>query len=319
MPDTPVVHVAAGILIDHQGRFLMASRPPGKAYAGYWEFPGGKLEAGETAQQALARELVEELGVAINAAVPWIVQGFTYPHATVRLHFFRVTGWDGEPQPHEGQAFAWQQPGQLTVSPILPANGPILRGLALPDQLAVSAAGILGTETWLARLDAALAAGLRMLILREPGLDPMAYAALAQAVLTRARPYGCRVLLHGAPETSGALVTGLGAHGLHMPARVAAAMARRPSGFDWLGVSAHDAAELAAAQRIGADYALLGHVAATASHPDAPPLGWHGFADLVGAGWPFPIYAIGGLCSSDLPTAQAHGGHGVAALSAAWR
>ncbi|GHD65931.1 Nudix family hydrolase [Jeongeupia chitinilytica] len=314
-----ITHVAAGILLRPDGTFLLGSRPAGKPYAGYWEFPGGKLEAGETGLDALKRELHEEMGITVTAATPWLVQTFTYPHATVRLQFFRVTGWDGEPQPHEGQSFAWQTPGALNVSPILPANGPILRGLALPPVLALSNAAGLGIDAWLARLDQRLArppgqGGLRWLVLREPQLAADDYRALATGVLDRCRPHGCRVLLHG----DLALAQQLGADGVHLPARTAAALLRRPRGIDWLGVSTHDAAELAVAQRVGADYALLGHVAETASHPGQPALGWDGFAALTMAGWPFPVYAIGGMGDDDIATAQAHGGHGVAQLSAAW-
>ncbi|SMC16066.1 8-oxo-dGTP diphosphatase [Andreprevotia lacus DSM 23236] len=308
------VAVAAGILIDGDSRFLLGSRPAGKVYAGYWEFPGGKLEAGETPHDALCRELMEEMGIVTTAATPWIVQTFTYPHATVRLHFFRVTGWQGEPKPHEGQQFAWQQAGALNVSPILPANGPILRGLMLPDDMALSNAAGLGTAAWLDKLDQRLAAGLRWLILREPALDAAQYRALAETVIARCRSACCRVLLHG----DIALARELGADGVQLPARIAAGLDRRPTGIDWLGVSAHSGTELAQAERIDADFALLGHVQATASHPGATPLGWDGFATLVGQGWPFPVYALGGMKDNDVATARQHGGHGIARLSGAW-
>lgn len=309
-----VVHVAAGILIDAEGRFLLASRPAGKAYAGYWEFPGGKLEAGESGHAALVRELHEEMGIVVTDATPWVVQTFTYPHATVRLQFFLVTGWQGEPHPREGQSFDWQTPGALTRSPILPANGPILRGLALPPQLALSNVAGLGEAEWLARLDVALAGGLRMLVLREPQLNAAHYTALVTQVLVRAQAAGCRVLLHNAIE----LARDLGADGVHLSARTAAQLQRRPDGLHWLGVSAHNREELTTAQRLAADYATVGHVLPTTSHPDQPPLGWAGFAEAVGAGWPFPIYAIGGLTNHDMARARQHGGHGVAQLSGAW-
>ncbi|WP_255987552.1 Nudix family hydrolase [Chitinolyticbacter albus] len=309
-----IVNVAAGILINGDGSFLLASRPAGKAYAGYWEFPGGKLEAGETAYAALVRELHEEMGITVTAATPWIVQTFSYPHATVRLHFFRVTAWQGEPHPREGQALAWQTPGALTQSPILPANGPILRGLALPDTLALSNVAGLGETAWLARLDAALEQGLSMLVLREPQLDAGRYAALARLTLARARQHGCRVLLHDAIT----LARELEADGAQLSARAASALQMRPDGLHWLGVSAHTPDELAVAQRIGADYACIGHVKETASHPGAAPLGWSGYAGLLGQGWPFPVYAIGGLAMADVATAQQYGGHGVAQLSGAW-
>ena len=130
---TKITHVVAGVLIDPQGCFLLGSRPPGKPYAGYWEFPGGKIEPGESDEQALARELMEEMGITVQQATPWLTKHFEYPHASVFLRFYRVWQWRGELESREGQQFTWQQPGVLTVEPMLPANGPVLRALALPE------------------------------------------------------------------------------------------------------------------------------------------------------------------------------------------
>ncbi|MYZ51349.1 NUDIX domain-containing protein [Malikia spinosa] len=128
--DRPVTEVAVGVLIDDaQGCFLLTTRPPGKVYAGYWEFPGGKLEAGETVAQALRRELQEEIGVTIGQAHPWHQKLVDYPHALVRLHFCKVYDWSGELQMHEGQAFAWQTL-PVTVEPVLPGTVPVLEWLA---------------------------------------------------------------------------------------------------------------------------------------------------------------------------------------------
>jgi len=125
---TPV-DVAVGVLIDEQGRFLLTSRPPGKVYAGYWEFPGGKLEAGESVEQALRRELHEELGIEIAAALPWQQELVDYPHARVRLHFCKVFAWSGEFEMREGQQMAWQTL-PVRVSPVLPGTLPVLRWFA---------------------------------------------------------------------------------------------------------------------------------------------------------------------------------------------
>jgi 8-oxo-dGTP diphosphatase len=124
-----VVEVAVGVLIDTQGQFLLTSRPLGKVYAGYWEFPGGKLEAGETVAQALARELHEELGITIGAAQPWKVEMVDYPHALVRLNFCKVFAWRGELQMREAQSFAWQTL-PVQVAPVLPGTVPVLEWLA---------------------------------------------------------------------------------------------------------------------------------------------------------------------------------------------
>ncbi len=127
-PRTPI-DVAVGVLIEADGRFLMTSRPTGKVYADHWEFPGGKLESGETVAQALRRELNEELGIDIGQAHPWQVEIVDYPHALVRLHFCKVYEWAGEFEMREGQAMAWQQL-PVTVRPVLPGTIPVLRWFA---------------------------------------------------------------------------------------------------------------------------------------------------------------------------------------------
>jgi 8-oxo-dGTP diphosphatase len=128
-PERTPVEVAVGVLIDRDGQFLLTSRPNGKVYAGYWEFPGGKLEVGETVEQALRRELQEELGITIAAAAPWKVEMFDYPHALVRLHFCKVFEWSGELQMREQQTMAWQQL-PVNVAPVLPGTVPVLQWLA---------------------------------------------------------------------------------------------------------------------------------------------------------------------------------------------
>ena len=129
LPQRTPVDVAVGVLIDAAGRFLMTTRPPGKVFEGYWEFPGGKLEAGETTAQALMRELHEELGVEIDAALPWRTEIMDYPHARVRLHFCKVFSWAGTLEMREGQAFSWQML-PVNVAPLLPGSLPVLRWFA---------------------------------------------------------------------------------------------------------------------------------------------------------------------------------------------
>jgi 8-oxo-dGTP diphosphatase len=127
--DRPVTEVAVGVLLQPDGSFLLTSRPQGKVYEGYWEFPGGKLEAAETVAQALRRELEEELGIRIGAVQPWKVEVVDYPHALVRLNFCKVFDWEGELQMREHQSFAWQQL-PVQVVPVLPGTVPLLQWLA---------------------------------------------------------------------------------------------------------------------------------------------------------------------------------------------
>jgi 8-oxo-dGTP diphosphatase len=132
--DRKLVEVAVGVLIRADGAFLLTSRPAGKVYEGYWEFPGGKLEVGETVEQALRRELIEEIGITIGSVQPWKQELVDYPHALVRLHFCKVFDWGGELHMREGQSFAWQQlPVQVT--PVLPGTVPVLEWFALERQV----------------------------------------------------------------------------------------------------------------------------------------------------------------------------------------
>jgi 8-oxo-dGTP diphosphatase len=308
-----VVEVVAAVLTQADGRVLLASRPAGKAYAGYWEFPGGKVEAGESLAHALARELVEELGVRVTRASRWITREFIYPHAHVRLNFFRVFGWEGEPHPHEGQRFSWQQPAAVEVSPLLPANFPIVKALTLPPLLGISHAETLGVEPFLARLEWALANGLRLIQVRDKSLPADVRLALAREVVQRARPHGAKVLVNGSVE----LARLAGADGVHLDAAALAALDQRPA-VEWVGASCHDAAELARAAALGADFAMLSPVLPTQTHPGAATLGWEQFSALAAAS-PIPVYGLGGLERGDVELAISHGAHGVALLRGAWR
>lgn len=312
MNQAAMTEVVAAVLTQPDGRVLLAQRPPGKVYAGYWEFPGGKVEPDEALEAALARELHEELGIVINRPCRWITRVFDYPHATVRLNFFRVFEWQGEPHPHEGQVFSWQLPDAVEVTPLLPANFPILKALSLPPVLGISHAESLGVDSFLARLDVALANGLRLIQLRDKTLPEDVRLTLARETVRRAHLHGARVLVNG----SAALALAAGADGVHLDSSAAARLTARPEA-EWVGVSCHDGAELAHAADIGADFALLSPVLPTLTHPGAATLGWETFSALVAAS-PIPVYGLGGLGRDDVALAQSHGAHGVALLRGAW-
>lgn len=309
---TAAIDVAVAILIRADGRVLLAQRPAGKVYGGWWEFPGGKIEPGEAPAHALAREVHEELGMEVERAYPWITRGFSYPHAAVRLHFFRVLGWRGEPHGREGQAFAWQHLAALSVGPVLPANGPVLKSLALPDEYAISNAAEVGEARFLAALEARFAAGLRLVQVREKSLPRERLAALVGRVVATAAPYGARVLVN----SDATLARDAGAHGVHLTARQVTDAVERPA-LEWVAASCHSAAELRRAEALGVDFAVLGPVAATPTHPGAPTLGWSGFeANVRDAA--IPVFALGGVRRTDLERAWTCGAHGVAMIRGAW-
>lgn len=308
----PVIDVAAAAIFNEAGAVLLACRPAGRPWAGYWEFPGGKFEADECARDCLARELNEELGITIEIAHPWITRVYRYPEKTVRLHFARVMAWRGSLQAREGQALSWQAPTDVRVAPLLPANAPILRALALPPIYAITDADRYGADEFLRRLDRALAHGLRLIQVREKTWDLAARTAFARAVLTRARAYGARVLLN----TDIAAAISLGADGVHLNSAQLRTLAARPA-VDYCAASCHDAEDLQRAVAFGCDFAVLSPVLATASHPGAAILGWDRFERLA-ADSPIPVYALGGMQPDSLMTAMQHGAHGVALRSGAW-
>ena len=310
-PMSDVVRVAAAVILRADGDVLLAQRPPGRAYAGYWEFPGGKLEAGETPAQALTRELYEELGITVRTASPWLVQEFVYPHAHVELHFFRVFAFEGELTSHDGQAFSWQDPRAIVVTPLLPANTRVLSALTLPAIYAITCAVDVGDDAFIERARRALDAGIRLIQVREDR-DAVARDAFVRRIGALATAYGARVLLNG----SAAQARRLGCAGVHWPARTLNAATTRPHDLI-VGASCHTHAEVLHASALDVDFAVLGPVLATPTHPDAPPLGWKGFAAAV-ANTRVPVYALGGLEPDDLATAIAHGAHGIAMRRNAW-
>jgi 8-oxo-dGTP diphosphatase len=307
-----IVEAAAAVILKPDGSFLLGRRPPGKPYAGYWEFPGGKIEEGETAAQALVRELHEELGIEADRYVPWITREFVYPHAHVRLHFFRVTGWHGEIRDIHHDALAWKASGKVDVEPMLPANVAVLRGLTFPDFYAITHAGTIGVEAQLEKLARALAGGLRLLQIREPQLTVEKREAFAREATRLAHAQGARVLVNG----DLALARHVGADGVHLPCAQLMQLGERPD-LPLVAASCHNAPELARAAALDLDFAVLGPVRETASHPGVSGLGWERLAHLL-ENTPLPVFALGGLQRTDLATAQQAGAHGIAAIRAAW-
>ena len=304
-----ITEVAAAV-IERPGEFLLAQRPAGKPYPGYWEFPGGKIEPGEDARAALVRELREELGIEVREATPWITRVYAYTHATVRLHFFRVTSWDGEPQPLEDQSIAWQRAGAPDVSPMLPANAPVLAALALPPVMIVSDATRMGIDAWLEALAERATSGRVLVQLREKTFGMHAMQNLLSRTLARVEPFGGCVVVN---SDCGRFAQ---AHGVHLTSRALMDASSRPE-TPLVGASCHDARELDRAEELGLDYVLLGPVRETATHPGMAPMGWDRFASL-GANRSMPVYGIGGLSRADLAQARAQGAHGVALLRAAF-
>jgi 8-oxo-dGTP diphosphatase len=308
----PFVEVVAAVIIRPDGRFLLTSRPEGKPYAGYWEFPGGKIEAGESALQAITRELQEELGIQVEQVYPWITRVFTYTHATVRLHFYRVVEWYGQPFGRENQALSWQTVDNVSVIPLLPANLPVIRGLALPPVYAITNASELGEEAMLCKLEHVFQQGLKLLQIREKSMTNDRFRWLASEIIRRAHTFQARVVINSDISLS----RELGADGVHLTSAQLMSLTKRPD-VNWCGASCHNAEELYQAESIGMDFVVLGPLLPTLSHPGLPVLGWRKFSSLV-RDYSLPVYALGGLVHADLAIALEQGGHGIAMMRDIW-
>jgi 8-oxo-dGTP diphosphatase len=294
-----IIEVAAAVIQRPDGSFLLARRPAGKLYAGSWEFPGGKIEPGEQAASALARELQEELGIDVQRAYPWITRVFTYPHGTVRLQFFRVTAWKNEPHPREEQAIAWQRLGRPLVAPMLPANAPVLAALALPVEYAVTDAQRRGVPEMLSVLERRLQAGLKLVQVREPGLRER--ELFTQQVIGLGHRYGCKVMTKEPFP---------GADGVHFTASQLRDLEGKPK-TGLTSASCHTRAELERAMQLELDFAVVGSI------KDKNAIGWPRFQEIVFQ-TSIPVYAIGGLSRADLEDAWRAGAHGVAMIRGAW-
>ena len=312
LPPRRRITVVAAVLQQPDGRFLLAQRPPGKAYAGYWEFPGGKVEDGETPAAALSRELHEELGIEVTIAWPWLIREFDYPHAAVRLHFFRVRAWRGELQSREAQAFVWQQLDAISVAPLLPANGPILQALGIPETYGITGFAAEEYSRALERIESALQQGLRLIQVRGKDWPPELFTRYARDIVTRTHACGARVLVNA----DSGLARCSGADGVHLTARQLRDITQRPD-CALVGASCHNAEELRKAEQLGVDFAVLGPVLPTPTHPDAVLLGWAGLQQLV-TDARIPVFALGGLQPADRDHALSSGAHGLAMVRGAW-
>ena len=306
------VAIVAGCLSNAQGEVLICQRPAHKTYPGEWEFPGGKVERGESAEDALQRELHEELGIRVMACRRLIRLRHVYPELSVELDTWLVTAFEGEVRSSEHPAIAWVPLEELPRWKLLAADRPIVSALRLPAHYVFTPPQ--AEAEWIgSRLK-----GLpphALLRLRLPGLPDADYEALAQRLLPQCRSHNLRLILDRDP----AMVARLGAAGWHAPARVLKDLQSRPLPSDcWTAASCHSADELARVRKLGLDFAVLGAVSKTATHPAQSGLGWAGFGMLMrNAG--LPVYAIGGLQPRMLAQAQTQGAQGIAGISAYWR
>ncbi|MCU7914431.1 MAG: Nudix family hydrolase [Candidatus Thiodiazotropha sp. (ex Gloverina cf. vestifex)] len=308
------IHVAAAAILDNLGRVLISKRADHLHQGGLWEFPGGKVEAGETLRQALARELKEELDILPLEFKPLIRIKHDYGDRQVLLDFFRVTRFEGDAKGMEGQPLRWLQPKEMLANLFPAADRPVITALQLPDRYLITGCEPTQPEDFLRRLDLALKNGLRLVQLRAHALDDAAYKHLLNAASPLCERYNAKLLVN---RPSGC-VRWLGmADGIHLTANQMMALAARPSGKGLIGASCHNREELEQTSRLRLDYVFLSPVAPTATHPNTATLGWEKFSDWV-ENVNLPVYALGGMHPNMLGQASQAGAQGIAAIRSLW-
>lgn len=313
MAEMNVQHVVAAVVVNAAAQVLVARRPEDRHQGGLWEFPGGKVEAGEDPRAALARELHEELGITVQGARPLIRVRHDYPDKAVLLDVWRVTSYTGDPYGREGQPIAWVAPRELPQHDYPAANRPIVTAARLPPLYLVTPEPH-DSAAFLHRLKALLAAGIGLVQLRAKGLEASAYTKLAQRAVALCEERGAQLLLNASPS----LVEETGAAGVHLTGARLMALDKRPlSDGQWVAASCHNEQELAHACRIGVDFVVAAPVLATVSHPQARTLTWQGLRSLTERA-AVPVYALGGMGLAQLTTAWDHGAQGIAAISGLW-
>jgi len=309
-----VVHVAVGVIVNDRGSILIAKRPDQTHQGGLWEFPGGKVEPGETLFDALKRELREELAIDVLTTEPLIKIRHDYGDKIVLLDVHKVIRFAGEPQGNEGQPIQWVSPEQLTNHEFPAANVPIITAINLPKRLLITGEFI-NPGDFLIRIDIALQKGVRLVQLRVK--DPETILSLADDVAKICEQYSAKLLLNTSSDIFSQISPQKNV-GLHFNSVNLLACNSRPVAKDiLLSASCHNQTEIDHAQKIGVDFMCVSPVQATISHPEQQGIGWNKFSQLL-EGAIIPAYALGGMKESDLSIALAHGAQGIAAISEWW-
>jgi 8-oxo-dGTP diphosphatase len=301
------LQVAVGVVKNPEGEILISLRHAELHQGGLWEFPGGKVEASETAESALARELKEELNIDVTAASPLITIRHRYPDRFVQLNVFLVEQFSGEAKSLEGQPFKWVAPTELDQHKFPAANQPIITAAKLPPYYAILDDA--DEDLLLPNLQKILSRDIKLIQARLKNLSPSAVAKFIEQACPLCKQQQAVLLINSAVGYSAEV------DGIHLTSRDLMALTTRPENIKWLAASCHNLEQLRHAQNIGVDFVVLAPVLATQTHPDAATLGWEQFAELV-AEVNLPVYALGGMTTSSLITARQCGGQGIAAIRA---
>lgn len=304
-----MLQVAVGVVKNSAGQILISLRGSNLHQGGLWEFPGGKVESGETAYAALVRELNEELGITVQSAQPLIDIKHNYPDLAVQLLVYKVDRFCGEVTSCEGQPFLWVNPDDLGNYDFPEANRPIVSAARLPDCYAILDDA--QPDLLLPNLKTMLNNGIRLVQARLKTLSAQHIMSFIDQAYPLCKSYNAALLLN-----SSCAIGDYGeVDGVHLTAQQLMSVQQRPANKGWLAASCHNVEELHHAQQIGVDFVVLAPVLPTSTHPGAKPLGWPQFAELVSQ-VNIPVYALGGLSRDDVIRAQKYGAQGIAGIRA---
>lgn len=302
------LQVAVGVIKNATGQVLISLRDTNLHQGGLWEFPGGKVEAGETIEQALIRELHEELAIHVQSFHPLITVNHDYSDRAVQLQVYEVNKFSGEAKGCQGQAVKWINTDELSQYDFPMANRPIITAAQLPPYYAILDG--FDDSKLMINLNAILKQQVKLIQARLKNLPKIDAVRFLQQAYPLCQQHRVLLMLNCECGTAG-----LPFDGLHLTSKQLMVLNDRPPGIDWLAASCHNLNELLHAEAIGVDFVALAPVKSTPTHPDVKPLGWDQFAELVNQ-VNVPVYALGGLNQADLSQARQRGAQGVAAIRA---
>lgn len=308
-------HVAVGVIYNStRDSVLISKRSAGQHLAGYWEFPGGKIENNEDVLSALTRELSEELGIDVCKAKSFTAISYDYPDKIVLLDVWKVFEWSGEPASLENQEIRWVHIGDLKNYKFPDANKHIIQSILLDPFYVISQESYTDYAYLLSVTEKCFAAGLRIFQLRLKTEKNKIFDDVVNSLSALAKQYSAKLILNGTVSD----IKKYPIDGLHMSSSEIRKYASRPISEDLiLGASCHNEQELIKAAELNVNYAFISPVQITNSHPDAAAIGWEQFASLARK-VPFPIYALGGMSPVEMKTAIAYGAYGIAMIGAIW-
>lgn len=304
------IDVSVGILLNDT-KVLLGKRPKTKPWAGWWEFPGGKINSGETANDALIRELKEELGITVTSSEPWMIRTHHFNNQPIRLHFFKINSWKKSPIALEHDELKWVEIESPKVEPLLPANQMIFQSLQLPSIYAITNM----TEfhgNFFSLLERKIKSEINLIQIRERLLDQNELEIFSKKVLHLARQHKIKVLINANLE----LAKKIKADGVHLNSKQIYENITIPEEMI-IGASCHSIEDLKQAEARKYNFALLSPVKKTLTHPSIDPMGWKSFQEIINQ-VQIPVYALGGMACSDIPNAFESGAVGIAAQRAIW-